>query len=104
MTKRGELPVDVMGSGTAMGAFIRCPMHIAARFEWIRGVGSRPVWSCNARRPRAGCHGDCGISAEVVTGGDIAQDDTVESSDLRGYAAEESESRRADRPQLASVH
>jgi hypothetical protein len=41
-------------------------------------VGSRPVWSCLARRPRAGCHGDCGISAEVVTGGDIAQDDTVE--------------------------
>jgi hypothetical protein len=48
MTKRGELPVDVMGSGT-VGAFIRCPMHIAARFEWIRGAGSRPVWSCLAR-------------------------------------------------------
>jgi hypothetical protein len=28
MTKRGELPVDVMGSGT-VGAFIRCPMHIS---------------------------------------------------------------------------
>jgi hypothetical protein len=61
-----------------MGAFIRCPMHLAARFERIRGAGSRPVWSCLAHRPRAGCRGDCGISAEVVTGGDIAQEDTVE--------------------------
>jgi hypothetical protein len=79
MTKRGESPVDVMGSGIGFhGAFVRCPMHIAARFEWMRGAGSRPVWSCVARRPRAGCQGDCGISAEVVTGGDFAQDDTVE--------------------------
>ena len=52
-------------------------MHIAARFEWIRGVGSRPV--CLAlHADRAQGVGDCGISAEVVPGGDIAQDDTVE--------------------------
>jgi uncharacterized protein len=28
--------------------------------------------------PRTYGHGDCGIYAEVVTGGDIAQDDAVE--------------------------
>jgi hypothetical protein len=53
-------------------------MHIAVRFEWIRGVGSRPVWFGLALHADRAQGGDCGISAEVVMGGDIAQDDTVE--------------------------
>ena len=103
MTKRGELPVDVMGSGT-VGAFIRCPMHIAARFEWIRGAGSRPVWSAS--------HADCAQGVTAIAAfcrgshGRRYRAKTIQSksSDLRGYAAEESEGRCADRLRLASVH